>query len=114
VRSQAGKITELEMAYADLKCEKDNVTTGYRRLVVKHDAFLEKAEQEKTKLAEADMVELDKLRGDLDLETHSYMEHRQTMHRQLRELHEIVASSFDKVKVLPFPDNGMKVEEMID
>jgi hypothetical protein len=53
MRSQAKKITELEMAYADLKCQKDNVTTGYRRLAAKHDAFTEKAEQEKTKLAEA-------------------------------------------------------------
>jgi uncharacterized protein YlxW (UPF0749 family) len=29
VRSQAKKITDLETAYADLKCEKDNVTIGY-------------------------------------------------------------------------------------
>jgi hypothetical protein len=36
--------------------------------------------------------------------------------RQLRRLHEAVASSFEEVKAqcLPFPDNGMKVEEMID
>jgi hypothetical protein len=38
------------------------------------------------------------------------------VHRRLRELHEIVALPFDKVKVLwlPFPDKGVKVEEMID
>jgi hypothetical protein len=28
VRSQAKKITGLETAYTDLKCEKDNVTAG--------------------------------------------------------------------------------------
>jgi hypothetical protein len=44
VRSQAKKIARLEMAYANLKHEKDNVTTCYRRLAAKHDAFTEKAE----------------------------------------------------------------------
>jgi hypothetical protein len=44
VRSQAKKIAILEMAYANLKHEKDNVTTCYRRLAAKHDAFTEKAE----------------------------------------------------------------------
>jgi hypothetical protein len=41
-KSQAEKITELEVAYIDLKCEKDNVTIGYRRLLDKHKAFTEK------------------------------------------------------------------------
>jgi hypothetical protein len=45
VRSQVGKIVEHEMAYTDLKREKDNVTTGYRRMELKHDAYTEKAEQ---------------------------------------------------------------------
>jgi hypothetical protein len=48
VRSQAEQITELKTIYTDLKLEKDNVTTGYRRLAAKHDAFIEKAEQERT------------------------------------------------------------------
>jgi hypothetical protein len=82
-----------------LKHGKDNVTTGYQRLPAKHDAFTEKAEQEEMKLAEAHAAELAKLRGDLDLETHSYTEYHQTMRRQLHELHETVASSFDEVKV---------------
>jgi hypothetical protein len=61
-------------------------------------------------------VELAKLRGDLDLETCSYMEYCQTIRRQLHELHETVALSFDEVKVqcLPFLGKGVKVEEMID
>jgi hypothetical protein len=53
VRPQAEKITELETAYTNLKCEKENVTTRYRRLVAKHGAFVEKVEQEKVKLVEA-------------------------------------------------------------
>jgi hypothetical protein len=44
VRLQAKKITELETAYADLKHEKDNVTTGYRRLATKHNAFAKRVE----------------------------------------------------------------------
>jgi hypothetical protein len=44
VRSQAEQIAELKTIYTDLKLEKDNVTTGYRRLAAKHDAFIEKAE----------------------------------------------------------------------
>jgi hypothetical protein len=116
VRSQAEEITELKMAYVDLKREKDNVTIGYRRLVAKHNAFMEKVKQEKTKLVEAHAVDLAKLHGDLDLETRTYTEYCQTVHHRLRELHETVASSFDEVKAkcLPFPDKGVKVEEMID
>jgi hypothetical protein len=116
VRSQDEKIAKLETTYADLKREKDNVTTGYQRLAAKHDAFMEKAEQEKAKLAEVHVVELTKLPGDLDLETHNYTAYHQTVCRRLRELHEIVASSFDEVKAqcLPFPDKGAKVEEMIN
>jgi hypothetical protein len=45
------------------------------------------------KLAVAYAIVLAKLHGDLDLETRSYMEHR-----QLHKLHEIVASSFDEGK----------------
>jgi hypothetical protein len=48
VRSQDEQIAELKTIYTDLKLEKDNVTTGYRRLAAKHDAFIEKAEQERT------------------------------------------------------------------
>jgi hypothetical protein len=52
----------------------------------------------------------------LNLETRSYTEYLQNVRRRLCELHETVASSFDEVKAqcLPFPDKGMKVEEMID
>jgi hypothetical protein len=32
-------IVELEMTYADLKHENDNVTAGYQRLAGKHNAF---------------------------------------------------------------------------
>jgi hypothetical protein len=84
--------------------------------VAKHDAFVKKAELEKAKLAEAHTAELTKLTGDLDLETCIYTKYRQTVCRWFPELHKIVASSFDEVKVqcLPFPDKGAKVEEMID
>jgi hypothetical protein len=44
VQSQAEKITDLEMAYVDLKHEKENAIAGYRRLAAKHDAFAEKIE----------------------------------------------------------------------
>jgi hypothetical protein len=89
---------------------------GYQRLLEKHKALNEKPEQEKDRVAEVHTVDLAKLHADLDLETHSYMEYRQTVHRWLHELHETVASSFDEVKAqcLPFPDKGAKVEEMID
>jgi hypothetical protein len=52
------------------------VTADYRRLAAKRNAFAEKSEQEKIKLAEAHGAELAKLGKDLDLETHSYMEYR--------------------------------------
>jgi hypothetical protein len=110
------KIAELEVAYADMKTEKDNVTTGYRRLAEKHHAFTAKAEQEKTELVETHAAELSRLHGDLYLETRSYTEYHQNVCRWLRELHEMVALSFDKVKAqcLPFPNKGAKIEEMID
>jgi uncharacterized coiled-coil protein SlyX len=116
MRSQADKIAELEATCANLKREKDKVTDGYRRLSEKHKALVERAEQDKTKLAEANAVELTKLHGNMDMEKHSYTEYHQTVHRRLRELHETVASSFDEVKAqcLPFPDKGSKVEEMVD
>jgi hypothetical protein len=66
------KIIELEKAYADLQQEKGNLTAGYRMLAAKHNAFTEKTEQEKIKLAEAHGVELAKFHEDLDLETCSY------------------------------------------
>jgi hypothetical protein len=92
------------------------VTAGHRRLAAKHDAFAEKVEQERATFVEAHAAEVAKLRGDLDLETHNYTEYRHTVRRRLRELHETVASSFEKVQgqCLSFPDKGAKVEEMID
>jgi hypothetical protein len=115
-RSQADGITELEVTCADFKGEKDKVTDGYWKLAEKHKSLTERAEHEKTKLAEAHVVEVTKLHANLDLETQSYTEYRHTIRRWLHDLHEVVASSFDKVKAhcLPFPDKGAKVEEMID
>jgi hypothetical protein len=65
---------------------------------------------------EAHAVEIAKLHVDLDLETHSYTEYRQNVRCRLHRLHEAVASSFEEVKAqcLPFPNKGVKVEEMID
>jgi hypothetical protein len=71
-RSEADIIAELEVTYADLKRENDKVTDGYRRLAEKHKSFVEKAEDDKTKLAEAHAAELTKLHTGLDLETRSY------------------------------------------
>jgi hypothetical protein len=79
--------------------------------------FTEKVEREMTELVETHATELARLRGDLDLETHSsYTNYRLNVCRRLRELHEIVASSFVEVKAwcLPFPGRGAKIEEMID
>jgi hypothetical protein len=52
----------------------------------------------------------------LDEETRGYIDYCLNVCRQLRELHQIVASMFDEVKAwcLPFPARGTKVEEMID
>jgi hypothetical protein len=52
VSSQAEKIAELEAVCADLKCEKECITAGYRRLSDKHKIFTKKAEREKTELVE--------------------------------------------------------------
>jgi predicted nuclease with TOPRIM domain len=76
MRSQTDKIVELEVAYTNLKREKDKVTDGYQRLSEKHKALAERAEQDKTKLAEAHVVELAKIHSDFDLETHTYIEYR--------------------------------------
>jgi hypothetical protein len=55
--------------------EKENVIAGYRMLVVKHNAFTEKTEQEKMKLVGAHAVELAKLHEGLDLETRNCTEY---------------------------------------
>jgi hypothetical protein len=61
-------------------------------------------------------VELAIFRGDLELDTRSYTEYHQNVRCWLHKLHKIVASSFDEVKMqcLPFPDKGVKIEEMIN
>jgi hypothetical protein len=66
-------------------------------------------------LVETHATKLAGLQGDMDLETHSYTEYRQNVHHWLRELHEVMASSFNEVhaRCLPFPGKGAKVEEMI-
>jgi peptidoglycan hydrolase CwlO-like protein len=96
LKSQIDKIGELEAAHVDLKRERDNMHTGYQRLLEKHKALNEKVEHQKVKLVEAHTVELAKLHGDLDLETCSCTEYRQTVRRRLHELHETVALSFDE------------------
>jgi hypothetical protein len=114
--SQAKKIVELEAVCANLKYEKENITPGYRRLSKKHKVFTEKAEREKVERVETHVAEVAKPQGGRDLETRSYTEYLHNVCRRLHELHETVASSFNEVKVrcLPFPDQGAKVEEMID
>jgi hypothetical protein len=114
--SQAEIITKLEIAYADLKCEKVSITTGYQRLSDKYKMFTKKAEREKVELVETHVTELTKLRRDLDLETHSYTEYRLNVHHRLHELHKMVALSFEEVKArcFPFPGRGAKIEEMFN
>jgi hypothetical protein len=99
-----------------LNVKKDKVTDCYRRLAEKHKSLAEKSEHDKTKLVEAHADGLTNLRADFDLETHSYTEYHQNVRRRLCELHEVVGSSFEEVKAqgLPFPDKGVKEEEMID
>jgi DNA repair exonuclease SbcCD ATPase subunit len=116
VKSQAEKIAQLEKACADLKREKDSVTTGYQRLSEKHKMFTERAEQEKTNLAEAHATEVAKIQEELNEETQNYIDYRLNVHHCLHEFHEVVASLFKEVKArcLPVPASGMKVEEMIN
>jgi hypothetical protein len=44
MNSQAEKITLLETAYADLKREKESITTSYQRLLDKHKMFTKNAD----------------------------------------------------------------------
>jgi hypothetical protein len=73
-------------------------------------------EQDMAKLAEANAAELSKLCDDLDLETRNYTEYRQNVQRQLDEVQETVALSFDEVKAqcMSFPEEGIKVDKMFD
>jgi uncharacterized coiled-coil protein SlyX len=87
MKSQSDKITELEAAHVDLKRERDNLHVGYRKILEKHKAHNEKAKQVKAKHAEVHAVELAKLHEDLDLETCSYIEYRQTVCHRLHKLH---------------------------
>jgi hypothetical protein len=115
-RSQADRIMELEATCANFRRGKDKVTDGEQRLAEKYKSLTERAEHEKAKLAEAHATEVTQLHEDLDIEARSYIEYHLTIRRRLRDLHEAVASSFEKIKAqcMPFHDKGMKIEEMID
>jgi hypothetical protein len=99
VKSQAQKIAKLEVICVDLKREKEGVTTDYQRLSEKHKTLIEKTEWERTELAEAHATELAKVQGELDQETQNYTDYRLNVSRHLCHLHEIMASSFDEVRV---------------
>jgi predicted nuclease with TOPRIM domain len=86
-RSQVDKIAELEVTCGDLKCEKDKVTDGYRRLAKKHKSLAKKVEQEKIELVEAHDAELTQPCTDLALETCSYIEYHQNVCHRLCEIH---------------------------
>jgi hypothetical protein len=92
MKSQAEKIAGLQLMPIWIVKRKHNYW-----LSEKHKMFTEKSEREKMELVETHVTELPTLRGDLDLETRSYIEDRLNVSRQLRELHETVASSFDEV-----------------
>jgi hypothetical protein len=91
VRSQAQKITELEVACADLKCKNENVMANYRRLLEKHKMLAEKVDREKTELMEAHAVEVARVQEELDQETQGYTDYRLNVRGRLRHLHEVVA-----------------------
>jgi uncharacterized coiled-coil protein SlyX len=112
MKSQADKIIELEVTCVNLRCGKDKLTDGYRRLVEKHKLL----EQDMAKLPEVNAAEVTKLRDDLDLEMLSYTECHQNVWCRLHEIQEMVASSFDEVKAqcMPFLDKGVKVDEMFN
>jgi predicted nuclease with TOPRIM domain len=95
VEMQSQKIAEIEVACADLKQEKENLTAGYRRLLEKHKALIEEAEREKTKLVEAQATELAGIKGEMDKETQDYTDYCIDVRPRLCVLHKVVASSFD-------------------
>jgi predicted nuclease with TOPRIM domain len=95
VEMQSQKIAEIEVACADLKQEKENLTAGYRRLLEKHKALIEEAEREKTKLVEAQATELAGIKGEMDKETQDYTDYCIDVRPHLCVLHKVVASSFD-------------------
>jgi hypothetical protein len=116
VDAQARKIEELESACAVLKMEKENLTAGYRKLSEKHKMFIERAELEKAELAKAQAAEVAKITEELDRETQGYTEYRLNVRHPLRNLHDVVASSFGEVKAWCFPvlARNAKVEDLID
>jgi uncharacterized coiled-coil protein SlyX len=75
-QSQADRIAELEVTYANFKRKRDKVTDDYWRLVEKHKSLTERAEHEKTNLLEAHAIEVTKLCTELDLENQSSTEYR--------------------------------------
>jgi hypothetical protein len=100
VEMQSQKIAEIEVACADLKQEKENLTAGYRRLLEKHKALIEEAEREKTKLVEAQATELAGIKGEMDKETQDYTDY-------------CIDGGFF-IRRLPFPTRNAKVKDLID
>jgi predicted nuclease with TOPRIM domain len=98
VSAQVQKIAELEVVYASLKWEKENIIASYRWLSDKYKMFVAKAE-----LTETHAVEFDGVKEELDKETHDYTDYRLNVWRRLRGLHEVVASSFGEVKARCLP-----------
>jgi predicted nuclease with TOPRIM domain len=116
VKSQNQKIVKLEAPCADLNCKKENVMISYRRLSDKHTTLAEKVEQEKTELAEAHLEKLAKVKEELDQETQGYTNYHLNVRGCLRQLHEVVASTFSELwaQCLPFLAWNLKVEELIN
>jgi hypothetical protein len=93
------------MAFANLKLEKDNVITGYRRLSDKHNELGERATREKAETTDAYAAELAEFRDELAKETQGYTDYHLNVRHCLRDLHERLDASFGEVKAwcLPFP-----------
>jgi phage host-nuclease inhibitor protein Gam len=116
ISAQAQKFVELEEAYTNLKLEKENVTTGYRRLSEKHKRLGKKIEQEKAETAEAHATELARVKDELAKETQEYTDYRLNVRHRLRNLHEVLVASFGEVKArcFPFPTKNAPIESYIN
>jgi NADH dehydrogenase/NADH:ubiquinone oxidoreductase subunit G len=115
IYAQDQKIAKLVKAYANLRLQKESMTAGYRRLSKKHKELGVKATQEKAEIAEAHVAELAEVRDELAKETEGYMDYRLNVRHRLRDLHEMLATSFGEVKArcLPFPTRNTSIEELI-
>jgi hypothetical protein len=102
----------------NLKLEKENVTTGYRRLASKYkklEAKVNVLEREKTDIAEVNVGELNEIEEKLAKEMWDYTDYRWNVQHGLRELHEVLKASLWEVgeRCLRFLAKNDPVEDYI-